>query len=265
MGAAFLAIACSRPVSQPSAARSGGPKVKARVLTIRMTTEPEKQDLTYEIMAWNGKVRLGNEKDRWRLIDLQDQSVLFVDDVAQIWWRESLDVLKREKKRQWDRPLPAGIPRARIAATAQKRRIGGVDATQYVIRAGGYVRSLWLSDDPLLGSGFFPLLIASDPVSPSYAGVMRDAGSGLIGLHGFPVLDETELPWKGQVLKIRNELTSVTEKDVPEELFTIPANYREHGTVTGSAAGRPPGESLPAGRNAPATGSRSSAKDRRNP
>lgn len=128
----------------------------------------------------------------------------------------------------------------------------GVPAHQHRITLGAYKRELWVSDRVLIDPEFFAMQLATEPMSESNAGVMRNVFDRLINLQGFPVFDRAEMPYDGKQLMIERSLARMEQKRIPLAWITLPAGYRDlDAPATTPDAGRPPVSSTPDGRNTP--------------
>ena len=79
--AAAICAACN-PGSAPPSSSDQSPKIRATVVTIRTTLQPQNKTFTHTLVIANGHARSGDEVDVWRLFDLRNKQVIFVDDLA---------------------------------------------------------------------------------------------------------------------------------------------------------------------------------------
>ncbi|HEY0593752.1 MAG TPA: hypothetical protein VGF40_18415 [Thermoanaerobaculia bacterium] len=227
--ASALGCAPAAPPPPEQATRPpSGPKVSATVLTIRESSHPPTRAFLHKVVIAGAKVRLGDEKDQWRLFDLEARTVTWVDDVAKTYRTVTLGELLRARERQLRARIPtAGVRPLSVRADEEAREIGGVPARRMVFEMGGYRRELWLSQEPLAGPLFLRMFVASEPLSEPWAGVMRDAQRALMNAQGFPVVDRSRLTWEGGELLFERQLVRIQKRDVPAEWVTIPADYRD--------------------------------------
>jgi hypothetical protein len=204
-----------------------GPTVAATVLTVRESSHPPTRAFLHRIVIAGPKVRLGDEKDQWRLFDTEERTVTWVDDVAKTYRTIPLGELLRARERQLAEPIPApGAARLSVRETGETAEVAGVASRQLELRMGGYRREIWISRSPLVAPHFFRMLIASEPISEPWAGVMRDAQRALMAESGFPVRDRSRLAWNGGELLFQRELVKVETRRVPSAWVSIPPDYR---------------------------------------
>lgn len=239
---------CKRVERKAAALRE--PQVPATVYTIRTYLPKENRSTVHQLVVAGERARFTNEIDRWRLFDLKQRTVTFVDDVAKTFRTSTFDDLVA-KKRAALRPQPdADSPRAALSAPGSTARIAGVDAKQYVVTVGGYRRELWISDNRSLPRDLFPLMIASEPPRGSHAAIMHDAFEAMLPLRGFLVAEHSKLDAGESTLEMDRRLEKIEQKNVAESLVTIPRDYRDV-TPRAPAAGRPSAGSPQRGRSVP--------------
>ncbi|HUF16918.1 MAG TPA: DUF4412 domain-containing protein [Thermoanaerobaculia bacterium] len=215
------------------------PSIGARVLTIR-TIIPDSPVLLTTVVIADGKVRLGTETDRWRLFDVENGTVTFVDDIERTYRTETHADLMRERLATPREAVPEGLATATITKTGKSREFEGIAGDQYMITMGGYKRELWLSTTPaIVPPQLLSMMVASDPVSEDSAPAMRQVESQLAKLQGFPIFERSELQYGDKPLVMEKTLVKIEERPVARSLITIPNDYRD-ATVTGSAAGQQP-------------------------
>ena len=128
----MAAVACSKPIARlPQRAISAAlePTVPATVITIQTSLQPQNRSITHSIVIADNHARSDNELDRWRLFDLEKNTITYVDDLAKTYYTLPFKPVKRGAG-----VLPSGA----------NRMIQGIDAAQFVIRIGGYQRQLWI-------------------------------------------------------------------------------------------------------------------------
>src|SRR5439155_14454909 len=108
------------------------PQMLATVVTLQTSLQPQKKIFLHSIVIANGHARSSDEIDRWRLFDLEQNRVTYVDDVEKTYYSIPF------------KPSDG----AAFTATGAKRPILGVEAAQYLIRLGGYQRELWIGAPP---------------------------------------------------------------------------------------------------------------------
>ena len=223
---ALLCVACDRPAPPPAKAPVRGPQVRAAVITIRTTIEPERRTYDHTIMVARGLARSTAERDVWRLFDLNASTVTVVDDLDRKVRTDPFETL-RAKRREATAVRPAPfIPSLTFNAAEERRTLLGVAADRVVIEAGAYRRELWIARHPAIPDALFAMMhLTETPTSP-LAGMMRDVDDQLASLKGFPLLDRTEVPIGDGKTVITRAVMSVTERDVPEATFQVPAGYR---------------------------------------
>jgi hypothetical protein len=210
----ILVAAACRP-APPPAPRNNGPQVRATVVTIQTTLQPQNKTFTHSIVIANGLARSSDEADSWRLFDLQKKQVTFVDDIAKTSREVPLDALLAQRRKELALPLPVPLPRATLVATGAKRALLGVEAAEHLIRLGGYQRRLWIAKHPALPADLFAMMEASAPNSSPLAGVARDVDEALMNVQGFPLLDHAEVAFGNKKMIIERSVVKIEQKDVP--------------------------------------------------
>lgn len=260
----LIAVACNQPVTRPKkavAAASAGPQVRATVVTIRNALQPGDSITTTTLVIGSDVARQANEIAAWRLFDVKNERVAFVDDIAKTYRWESLDSLEQHHAEAGTRAVADGIPRAQYVLTPVRRLMLGVPATQAHVTVGGYHRELWIGEHPLIPPALFALMQASEEPG-SGAPMTAQANAGLLSARGFPLLDHTEVPYGKSKFVVDRAVVKIERKNVPEALLRIPADYRD---ITEPAAHRPAASSPLRGRRTPEAGSRSSGTGRKGP
>lgn len=235
-----------------------GQRVNADVVVIREFLPVEKTAFSYLIAHSAGKVRLGNETDKWRLIDLKEQKVTFVDETSRSYQTESLATLRNSTRISVSRPLPQPFVPLNIARTSDSSTIAGRESVKHVIEGGGYRRELWLSTKPLLDPALYGAMLASETLSEPLAGLMREVTPRLMAQQGFPLRDESELVYGDKKLSVTRTVSEIGRRQLPASLFSIPQGFEDR-SVKEPGADRPSGGSRPPDRDTRAAGSQSSS------
>jgi hypothetical protein len=209
----LLVAAACRPA--PPTPSSNGPQIRATVVTIQTTLQPQNKTFTHSIVIANGLARSSDEADSWRLFDLQKKQVTFVDDIAKTSRDVPLDALLAQRRKELAQPLPVPLPRATLVATGAKRALLGVEAAEHLIRLGGYQRRLWIAKHPALPADLFAMMEASAPNTSPLAGVGRDVDEALMNVQGFPLLDHAEMVFGNKKMIVERSVVKIEQKDVP--------------------------------------------------
>jgi hypothetical protein len=222
-----ISLAC-KPTPSPSTTKkaAAGPNVRATVITIRTTEEPEKRALTQTIAIAGDKARDTSERDVWRLFDTKARTVTFVDEINRTVRTEPLQKLIDERRAENSKTLPPHYPRARLLRPGTTKTILGARAELFVIESGAYKRELWIAEHPAIPSGLFPMMHASEPATLPLAPIMRAVDEVLIAARGFPLIDHAEVPFAKSTLVIDRVVVEVGPKDVPASLFEVPTYSR---------------------------------------
>ena len=228
-----LAIGCQEQTRGPK--RAGEPQVRATVVTIRTSIQPANRNYTHSLMIANNLARSGDEVDAWRLFDLKKEQVTFVDDITKSYRVASLDALTKEHRDAFARPAAAELPAAQWIASGAKKTVSGFEATQAIVRMGGYQRELWIAEKSPIPPRLFAFMRASEPAPSPIAGVARAVDEALLNIRGFPVADHAELPFDDKKLVVDRTVVKIEQKDVPASWFRVPRDYRD---VTAPAASR---------------------------
>jgi hypothetical protein len=191
------------------------PTVPATVITIRTILLPQNKTIMHSIVMANGHARSDDELDRWRLFNLEDNSITYVDDLAKTYYTMKAN----------GAPASAGTDRLTpvLQATGAKRVMFGVQASQYLIRMGGYQRELWIGAPPSVPEQLFGMMNAE-----------------FESLRGFPLVDHAELPYGTSKLVIDRSVMKIEQKDVPLSLLNIGNDYKK---ITAPGESRPPASS----------------------
>jgi len=233
---ALLAVCVSCKPS-PTAPRlsQAGPKIHATVVTIQTTLQPQNKTFTHSIVIANGRARSSDEADTWRLFDLDQKKVTFVDEIANTAHDVPLAALVAARQKELAQPLPLALPRAQLVATGAKRALLGVVAAENVIRLGAYQRQLWIAKHPSLPADLFAMMQASTPHPSPLAAVERDADLALMNVQGFPLLDHAEVAFGNKKMVVERSVVSIAVKDVPAAWLSVPAQSSSRRAATGSA------------------------------
>lgn len=223
-----FAIAC-KPSTQPvkKTAAAAGPQTRATVVTIRTTIQPANQTSTHLLVIAGNVARSTGELDSWRLFDLKNGTVTYVDDIAKTARTETLASIVSKRQAVLTQALPAHIPRVTWESSGQKRAILGVTAEQSVMRAGAYRRDLWIAKHPAIPEQLFAMMQASDPPSSPLAPMARAADEALASMKGFPLLERAEVPYGNSKFVTERAVLGIGQKDVPKALLEVPRGYRD--------------------------------------
>jgi hypothetical protein len=213
-----LAAAC-KPVKVVEKKIIAGvePQMAATVVTVQTSLQPQNKIFQHSIVIANGHARSSDEIDHWRLFDLAQNRVTYVDDIEKTYYSLAF------------KPPESTPP----APTGSKREILGVEAAQYLIRMGGYQRELWIGAPPQIPPNLFGMI-----------------DSEFAKLPGFPLLDHAELPYGKTKMILDRTVLKIEQRNVPQSSLDIPPDYKE---VTAPGARRPPASSPPPGQSTPAT------------
>ena len=244
------------------AAVAAEPQIAATVITMQTVVQPANTTFTRRIVIANNRARDMADVDHWRLIDLDQNSVTFVDDITKTFRTESIRSLVQNRRAADAGRAPDHGPRIEFVSTGAKRVLQGVTATQALVRAGAYARELWIGEHPAVPPNLFAVLYVSEPMSSSFAPAMKAVDEAMIAMHGLPLADHAELPYGKSKLIVDRTVTGIEQRNVPQSWLTLPAAYT---AVTEPGAGRPPASSRPPNQKTPGAESRSSATDRKTP
>jgi len=190
--------------------------MRATVVTIRTTIEPDKKTYTHAIVIADGLARNTGELDQWRLFDTKKKSVTFVDDIAKTTRTESFESLLEKHRAALAEDLPDHYPRARVTA----------DAKRVVIEVGNYRRELQLTENRAIPNELFAMMIASDSASSPLAPMMRASDDALTRTRAFPLLDHSEMPYGDKKRIVDRAVISIAQKNVAESMLRVPGGYR---------------------------------------
>lgn len=221
--AAVIAFTACKPAPAPGRPSSQGPQVRATVITIQTTLQPQNQTRTHSIVIANGLARSTDDVDSWRLFNVPKKIVTFVDDTRKTRLDTPLATLVAERRNELSRPVPLQLPRAELVATGAKRTLLGVEAAEHRVRLGGYQRQLWIARHPSVPNELFAMMQASTPRTSQLAGVARAADEALLSVDGFPLLDRAELAFGKKTMVVERSVVKIEQKDVPAALFEVRA------------------------------------------
>jgi hypothetical protein len=211
----LVCTGCKQP-PEKTAAPAAGPQIRATVVTIRTTIQPDNKTYTHTLVIARGRARSTGELDQWRLFDTNAKSVTFVDDIAKTARTEPMQSLLKKRREALAAALPPYYPRARITRVK----------TGMVIEVGNYRRELELSGNRASPRGLFAMMHASDPASSPLAPIMRAADDALTSMELFPARDHSELPYGDKKLIVDRTVVSIVERSVPESMLTVPRGYK---------------------------------------
>ena len=222
---ALVLTACKEAPAPGS--KTAGPQVRATVVTVRTTIEPEKKTTHHAIVIAGDRVRVTNEYDLWRLYDVKSDSVTFVDDVERTLRTQPYATLAREKLRGLARELPSHYPEVSFERTSESRVIHGVSAVRHDLAAGAWHRELWIAQHPAIPRRLFAMATAAEKSTTPLAPMMRPAIESAMEIEGFPFFDRSEVTFGDQKIVVTREVVKIEEKDVPEALVTLPKGYKD--------------------------------------
>jgi hypothetical protein len=200
--------------------------MRATVVTIRTTVQPEGRVRNHTIVIAGDLARSTSEQDVWRLFDMKTKTVTFVDDIEKTIRTEPLDAIVARRRNGMNGALPSHYPTATFARNGAKKTILGVTAEEAVIESGAYRRQLWLADHPSIPDGLFAAMHASEPPTSPLAPMMRAVDAALIDVDEFPLVDHAEMPYGKQTLVVDRAVVGIDEREVPKTLLTLPKGYR---------------------------------------
>ena len=231
MGLGLLLFACKQvaPVQHRPA---GEPQVQATVVTIRTTVQPANRTINHTVVIGEGVARATDEAETWRLYDLRQNRVTFVDDLAKSFRRESMQSLIAARRAVLKRPVDREVPKAEIVRNGTQRTIAGVPATQSLIRLGNYQRELWFGEHPQIPSNLFAMMHASDPPSTRLAAIVAPVDEALLSVRGFPLAEHAEMPYGDEKMVVDRTVVTVERKNVPASMLEIPSGYKDATTPT---------------------------------
>jgi hypothetical protein len=253
---------CQPKITHPPRLSAVEPKTRATIVTIRTTVQPANRSFVHSLVIANDRARSGDEVDSWRLFDLKSQTVTYVNDVTKTYRSVPLATIVAQRRSTMAQPLQEEIPLVEFAVTGAKRVVDGVETSQSVIRAGGYVRELWIGSHPQIPEGLFAMMTASAPVSSPIAPMMKQADAALIEVKGFPLIDHSELPMGDKTLVVEHSVVKVDQRDIPQSWLNVPRSYQGLPQTTEPGAHPPSSSSPPRDQTTPAAESRSSATTR---
>ena len=228
--AVVLAAACNQPIRElrkvARVVRRTGPQIPATVVTLRTTLQPANKTTITTIVIADDLARSTDEVGEWRLFDLSENRVAFVNDFAKTYRYESLESLRDRHDDASSEPMSDKIPSAQYSTTGTRRDILGIPATQAVVKLGGYQRQIWFGSHPLIPPQLFALMQASRAPGPD-APVSKRVDDALLAVRGFPLADHAELPYAQTKIVVDRDVVSIERKNVAASLLDIPDDYRE--------------------------------------
>lgn len=223
-----ILIGCESDAPKPGATKAAArPTMRATIVTIRTILKPEERTLTQTLVIAGARARDTSEQDVWRLYDTKANTVTFVDDLAKTFRTESLQTLIAQRRAITGAALPPHYPRVRLVRSGAKKPLQGATAESLAIESGAYKRELWLAEHPAIPRGLFAMMYASDAPTQPLAPMMRDVDAALIAVRGFPLADRAEVPVAKDKMVVDRAVISIAQKDVPENVMSIPKGYRD--------------------------------------
>jgi hypothetical protein len=224
--AVLLALSCREKRAPAAKGATNEPQVRATVVTLQTTLQPENKTLTHRIVIHDQRVRSMDELDVWRLIDLEKNNVTFVNDVTKTYRTESIASIVTKRRAAHAQPMAETALRAEFATTNAERVIHGVKARQSIVRAGAYLRELWFASHPALPDNLFAVLHGTEAIPGTSAPMMKNAEEALLKMRGFPLSEHAELPFGKNKMVLDRNVVKIETADVPEKTFNVPADYR---------------------------------------
>lgn len=232
-----VCIAC-KPAQQQSrkSATAAGPSVRATVITVRTTILPQNKIVNQAIVVVGDKARDTTERDAWRLYDVKQRTITFVDDIDKTTRTESFATLSKQRATNLAAAVASFHPRP-VLKKGSSKPIQGASARQWLITAGAYKRELWMAEHPSIPRGLFAMMQASENISSPLAPIMRDVDAALVAADEFPLVDRSEVPIGTTPMIVERTVIGIAQKDVPEALVTVPKGYRDLTPKKRGAAG----------------------------
>ena len=228
-GALLLAFIACKPAPPPAkkpAATPRVPQTRATVVTIQTTIQPGNRTTAHMLVIGDGRARSGDELDSWRLFDLTNDRVTFVNDVARTYRTVSNEQLVKDRRGALDDPLPADLPRAQIAATNATKTLQGVPAAESVVKLGGYTHQLWIGQHPLIPPRLYAMIVASEPPSSPLVPVMKNVDAELMKVRGFPLAEHSELVYGDKKMTVDKQVVKIEFADVPQSWLSVRSDYK---------------------------------------
>lgn len=254
--AALLLSACQQAKHEvKKVAGREVPQVRATVVTIQTTVQPGNRTSTHSLVIGPDFARSTSETGTYRLFDVKQNRVLFVNEFAKSFRSEPLQSLLATRNAASLAPLVNGQPRATFETTPATRTIAGVAARQSVVRLGAYQRELWIGSHPAIPPQLFAMVTASTPTVQSEP-VQKDVDLALVAVRGYPLLDHSEVPYGAAKIVVDRQVVSVQQKNVPLSLVVLPSGYTDVTPQPKAPGERRPGaSSRPRDRKTPGAGS----------
>jgi hypothetical protein len=229
IGALFIAFIACKPAAPPPAKRpaAAGPQTRATVVTIQTTIQPGNKTTSHTLVIANGRARRSDELDSWRLFDLANDRVTFVNDVEKTFRTVPGKQLAKDRRGALGDPLPDDLPHAQIAATNTKKTLQGVTATQSVVRLGGYTHELWIGQHPLIPPQLYAMIVASQSPSSPLVPVMKNVDEALMNVRGFPLAEHSELVYGDKKMTVDRQVTKIEQRDVPAWWLNVRGDYKD--------------------------------------
>lgn len=220
-----LCAAC-KPIAKKPAAPAAGPQVRATVVTIRTTIQPENQTFNHALVIAGDRARFLGEHDAWRIFDTKSKRVTFVNDASKTARSETLDAILRTRRTALASTLPPHYPNVQVTR-GERRQLLGANAQQLRLQVGAYRRELWLAEHRAIPDGLFAMMQASDPPSSPLAPMMRAAEDALLAAKGFPLADRSEIEYGKTKRVIERTVISILPRSVPASLLEVPKDYED--------------------------------------
>jgi hypothetical protein len=225
--ALLFLISCKPAAAPPAKPAPTAPQTRATVVTIETTIQPGNKTTSHTLVIANGRARSGDELDSWRLFDLTNDRVTFVNDIERTFRTVPRAQLERDRRGALDDPLPDALPRAQFAATNATKAIQGVPAKQSVVKLGGYTHELWIGQHPLIPAKLYALIVASEPPSSPLVPVMKNVDEALMKVSGFPLAEHSELTYGNKKMTVDKQVTKIEQRAVPAGLLNVRGDYKD--------------------------------------
>ena len=234
---ALLFLISCKPATTPPTKPAPAPQTRATVVTIETTIQPGNKTTSHTLVIANGRARSGDELDSWRLFDLTNDRVTYVNDIDRTFRTVPRAQLEKDRRGALDDPLPDALPRAQFAVTNATKAIQGVPAKQSVVKLGGYTHELWIGQHPSIPAKLYALIVASEPPSSPLIPVMKNVDEALLKVSGFPLAEHSELTYGNKKMTVDKQVTKIEQRDIPAGLLNVNGGYKD--LTTPAASPRP--------------------------
>lgn len=231
-------VSCDRPLPKLPARKDTQPQIQATAVSIATTLQPARRTFTHTLFISGDLARSGDEVDTWRLFDVRQNRVTFVDEIARTYRIESFDSILQARRKAIAERQNALSPPVSVVHSNATVPVMGIPTTTLELQMGAYRRKLAIGEHPQIPPRLFALMEVSS-IAPEQETASPQILETFAVVKGFPLTDYSELPYGREKLVADRKVVSVRTRNVLRSMFAVPPAFRDT-----TIAKRPPAKSL---------------------